>query len=587
MQLKNLSVSKKIWLLVCSIMGLLAAASFVMVSYLQSVENAARQDIAAMEKRVEMAVQLRNGFELGASYISTANLAEDADSQRFFNDRFRALQKENAQLLQRFGESVESQHGKEAFAKMLAHLGRADPLIDHMERERANGNNVEHMVRNELLPLVGGFSSQLNDMVKMQQQLHDDKLAQADAQRERALTLGIACWVLVITVALLVSAGLVRQLTQPLAQAVQLADAIAAGDLSRSVEDDRLDELGQLMHSLNAMSAKLRAMVSDIRQGVDSVSSAASQIATGNQDLSARTEQTAANLEETASSLEELTATVTQSADTANQAKQLAVTAVKAAEQGGEVVNQVVMSMDQINTSSRKISDIIGVIDGIAFQTNILALNAAVEAARAGEQGRGFAVVAGEVRSLAGRSAEAAKEIKALITASVSSVEVGAQQVSEAGQSMQEIVDSVRRVTDLIGEITASSSEQRDGISQVNQAVSNLDQMTQQNAALVEESSSAAVSMNEQAQRLAQIVGVFNVGHTLSSAVAATGKRTSALLPSAGAAAKQAVQQPRSSASAHASTPKAGTVSSAPKLLRPEPLTSKANSHSEDDWETF
>ncbi|MDH1607766.1 methyl-accepting chemotaxis protein, partial [Comamonas aquatica] len=216
-----------------------------------------------------------------------------------------------------------------------------------------------------------------------------------------------------------------------------------------------------LLRSLSAMTQKLRTVVGEVRNGVDSVSSAASQISTGNQDLSARTEQTAANLEETAASIEELTATVTQSADTARQANQLASTAVQAAERGGEVVNQVVRSMEQINTSSRKIGDIIGVIDGIAFQTNILALNAAVEAARAGEQGRGFAVVAGEVRSLAQRSAEAAKEIKQLITASVGNVDTGSAQVAQAGESMQEIVASVRRVTDLIGEITASATEQR------------------------------------------------------------------------------------------------------------------------------
>ncbi|MGN1057047.1 MAG: methyl-accepting chemotaxis protein [Comamonas sp.] len=458
-----------------------------------------------------MAVQLRNGLELGASYISTANLAADHASQQFFSERFRALQKVNAEVLTRFGESVQSEHGKASFAKMIEHLGRADPLIDRMESERASGANVSHLVRDELLPMVEAFSSQLDDMVKQQRQLHAEKLAQTDVLRQRALTLGLACWLVVTALGLLVSAWLVRQFTVPLKQAVELADAIAAGDLSRSVADDRKDELGNLLNSLNTMSTKLRTMVSTIRQGVDSVSSAASQIASGNQDLSSRTEQTATNLEQTASSLEELTSAVSQSADTAHQAKQLSVTAVQAAEQGGEVVNQVIMSMDQINTSSRKISDIISVIDGIAFQTNILALNAAVEAARAGEQGRGFAVVAGEVRSLAGRSAEAAKEIKALITASVGNVEVGAQQVSEAGQSMQAIVASVRRVTDLIEEITASTSEQRDGITQVNQAVNNLDQMTQQNAALVEESSAAAASMSEQAQRLSQVVSAFSL----------------------------------------------------------------------------
>jgi methyl-accepting chemotaxis protein len=251
---------------------------------------------------------------------------------------------------------------------------------------------------------------------------------------------------------------------------------------------------------------------------------------------------------------------------------------VQAAERGGDVVGQVVTSMDQINVASRKINDIIGVIDGIAFQTNILALNAAVEAARAGEQGRGFAVVAGEVRSLAGRSAEAAKEIKVLITESVNKVDVGSAQVAQAGESMQEIVSSVRRVTDLIGEITASSHEQRDGIAQVNHAVSNLDQMTQQNAALVEESSAAATSMNEQAKRLAEVVAVFNVGQSL--AVAAARQPVVARAT----ASKPAVtgSQPA------ARKPVAKKVEEAPKLLRPAPADSKAAATtSDDDWETF
>jgi methyl-accepting chemotaxis protein len=298
----------------------------------------------------------------------------------------------------------------------------------------------------------------------------------------------------------------------PLVEAEALAGAIAEGDLSRVVTlVDGQDEASKLMRSLQRMQQALQAMVSQLRTAADSIRTASVEIATGNQDLSSRTEQTASNLQAAASSLVQLTGTVKQTADSARTANQLASSASGAAAKGGDVVSQVVSTMDEINTSSKRISDIIGTIDGIAFQTNILALNAAVEAARAGEQGRGFAVVAGEVRSLAQRSAEAAREIKTLIGASVERVETGARLVQEAGTTMSDIVSSVQRVTDIIGEITAASSEQSDGISQVNQGVSQLDQMTQQNAALVEESAAAAESLKDQAERLGSVVDRFRV----------------------------------------------------------------------------
>ncbi|WP_310388684.1 methyl-accepting chemotaxis protein [Roseateles sp.] len=301
-----------------------------------------------------------------------------------------------------------------------------------------------------------------------------------------------------------------QSICTPLAQADALANAIANGDLTgSSLQIEGQDEASHLMRSLQHMQQALQSLVSQLRTSADSIRTASVEIASGNQDLSNRTEQTASNLQQAASSMVQLTGTVRQTADSARTANQLATSASHAAAKGGEVVGQVVATMDDINTSSKKISDIIGVIDSIAFQTNILALNAAVEAARAGEQGRGFAVVASEVRSLAQRSAEAAREIKTLIGASVERVEVGSRLVQEAGSSMTDIVSSVQRVSDIIGEISAAASEQSDGIEQVNQSVVQLDQMTQQNAALVEQSAAAAESLKDQAEQLTEAVGKF------------------------------------------------------------------------------
>ena len=317
-----------------------------------------------------------------------------------------------------------------------------------------------------------------------------------------------------------------RSITRPLDKAVSVAQRVAAGDLTSSIDTRATDETGKLLRSLEAMNESLKKIVRDVRSSTTSISHASQEVAAGNADLSSRTEQQASSLEETASSMEELTGTVKQNAENARQANQLAAGASTMAVKGGEVVGQVVHSMSSINESSRKIADIIGVIDGIAFQTNILALNAAVEAARAGEQGRGFAVVASEVRTLAQRSAAAAKEIKALITDSVGKVNDGSKLVDQAGQTMEEIVTAVKRVTDIMAEIAAASQEQTSGIEQVNQAITQMDQVTQQNAALVEEAAAAADSMQEQAQSLTKAVAIFK----LSAADAGSSADASVLL---------------------------------------------------------
>jgi methyl-accepting chemotaxis protein len=311
---------------------------------------------------------------------------------------------------------------------------------------------------------------------------------------------GLAAW--------LISRSLLRQLGGEPTEAVRIAGKIAAGDLAVEIGTRPGDD-ASLLYAMKTMRDSLARIVSQVRTGTDTIATASAQIAAGNIDLSARTEQQASSLEETASSMEEMTSAVKQNADNARQANSLARSASHVAEKGGDVVSQVVHTMGAINQSAQKIVEIIAVIDGIAFQTNILALNAAVEAARAGEQGRGFAVVATEVRNLAQRSAAAAKEIKTLISDSVEKVDSGNKLVEEAGATMHEVVDSIRRVTDIMSEIVAASEEQASGIDQVNQAVTQMDTVTQQNAALVEEAAAAAQSMREQADQLAQVVGVF------------------------------------------------------------------------------
>ena len=332
-----------------------------------------------------------------------------------------------------------------------------------------------------------------------------------------------------------IRSALLKQLGGEPAYAAGIARRIAEGDLGLHIEVGAHDR-SSLLHAIRAMRDDLAKIVSEVRDGTDTIATASNEIATGNLDLSARTEEQASSLEETAASMEELTSTVKQNADNARQANQLAASASEVATRGGAVVSQVVDTMASINDSSKKIVDIISVIDGIAFQTNILALNAAVEAARAGEQGRGFAVVASEVRNLAQRSASAAKEIKALIGDSVEKVEVGNKLVSDAGQTMDEVVASVRRVTDIMGEITAASSEQSAGISQVNQAIAQMDAATQQNAALVEQAAAAAESMQGQAARLLQAVRVFHLetaGAAPAGRPAASAPRPRAALPDA------------------------------------------------------
>ncbi|MBB5609504.1 MULTISPECIES: methyl-accepting chemotaxis protein [unclassified Janthinobacterium] len=357
----------------------------------------------------------------------------------------------------------------------------------------------------------GKVEATLNEIIKLNKGVADTSVADGAATVTRSESLMLVMALLAAALGIACATYITRAITRPINAAVQVAQTVAAGDLSSRIDVTTTEETGQLLQSLKDMNASLVHIVGQVRSGTDTIATASSQIASGNLDLSTRTEEQASSLEETASSMEELTSTVRQNADNARQANQLARSASSVAVKGGDVVGKVVQTMNAINDSSRKIVDIISVIDGIAFQTNILALNAAVEAARAGEQGRGFAVVASEVRNLAQRSAAAAREIKTLIGDSVEAVDEGSKLVAEAGGTMADIVASVQRVTDIMAEITLATQEQSSGIDQINQAISQMDQVTQRNAALVEESAAAAESLQEQAGQLAAVVSVFKL----------------------------------------------------------------------------
>lgn len=356
-----------------------------------------------------------------------------------------------------------------------------------------------------------GFEKQYVAYMEQNDRLHDIAVSDNNASYSQAMWILVGVMIVVLAVILAVWFGIKASLVAPMNRLIDSIRHIAGGVLVKPIEVDGSNEMGQLAESLRHMQGELMRTVGDVRNGANAIYSGASEIATGNNDLSSRTEQQAASLEETAASMEQLTATVKQNAENARQASHLALSASETAQRGGKVVDNVVQTMRDISTSSQKIADIISVIDGIAFQTNILALNAAVEAARAGEQGRGFAVVAGEVRNLAQRSAQAAREIKSLIEDSVGKVDVGSTLVESAGETMAEIVSAVTRVTDIMGEIASASDEQSRGIDQVGLAVAEMDRVTQQNAALVEESAAAAAALEEQASRLTEAVAVFRI----------------------------------------------------------------------------
>jgi len=510
---KNLNIGPRLGLGFGVVLLLLIGTTALAWFALQTTHRAT-EEIASVQKRLTLTQEWASQTTVNINRVMAQAVSRnDPRVVQHFAPLMEQSSKEVSRLQSELEAAITSDRGK-AMLKQITERRAEYLAVRKRFFEALQGEDyaaAQDMLAKELTPAAARYSDIQHEMIAGQRALVEQTVAASDARVTRQVTLLLTLAGIAVVLAAFVAWAITRSVIEPLREAVKATEAVARGDLTREVQVDRRDELGLLLQGLATMRESLVKTVGQVRQATDSIHTASAEIATGNQDLSARTEQTASNLQETAASMEQLTSTVRQSADAARQANQLAATAAETAQRGGQVTTEVVSTMDQINQASRKIADIISVIDGIAFQTNILALNAAVEAARAGEQGRGFAVVAGEVRSLAQRSAEAAKEIKELINASVAKVETGSELVMAAGQTMNEIVSSVQRVTDIIGEISAAAGEQSDGIGQVNTAVSHLDQMTQQNAALVEQSTAAAQSMRDQATRLAEVVQVFRL----------------------------------------------------------------------------
>ena len=518
---QSLSVSGRLALGFGFLLGLLLLMAGLSAFELTRSSQRLNHLVEVNERRSELANALLDRINGMAIQVRTITLLTDikgVDAEvKSFEAAVAAYGKTESAMRDALADDNPAGPERTVLAEVADLSKKALPLLLQAAKQGADGDNVSAtmILTQQARPHETALRAKLADFVKLQGDASAAAVAEAKAARNRTFTLGAVLLLVALASGVWVAWRITLSVRKPIREALSVAERIAQGDLTSDIAPQHDDELGRLLQAMSAMQGRLRDLVGEIRLSADSIQIASAEVASGNADLSHRTEQAASNLQQTASSMVQLTGTVHQSASSVAQAKNLAANASMVATRGGEVVAQVVSTMDQINASSRKIADIIGVIDGIAFQTNILALNAAVEAARAGEQGRGFAVVASEVRGLAQRSAAAAREIKSLIGNSVESVDAGSRLVGDAGDTMRDIVASVRRVSDIIGDITQSANEQSSGIGQVNDAVSELDKMTQQNAALVEQGAAAAESLKDQAVRLAQVVGNFKLDREL------------------------------------------------------------------------
>ncbi|GAP38535.1 methyl-accepting chemotaxis protein [Piscinibacter sakaiensis] len=553
-------------------------------NWMPSIQASEEIRVAAADYRIERLRSLlaaQDAQSLEKTLVATRAAAERVEQRR----------KAYAELISSDEERAVYDQYASRWTRYVAEQPRYEQLLRDGKLDEA---------RQLLMGLSGVYdeiNASLNQIIELNGKGAEQAAAGAKATYERVRWLSVGALLAMLAAGFGIAWTLSRSIARSTATVVEEARHMADGNLARPIAVSGADEMGRLAQALAGMQQNLRRIVGDVRRNAESVATASAQIAQGNNDLSGRTEEQASALQQTAASMEQLSGTVRQNAENARQANQLAVGAADVAERGGQVVDQVVGRMRDINESSRKISDIIAVIDGIAFQTNILALNAAVEAARAGEQGRGFAVVAGEVRSLAQRSAEAAKEIKALITHSVAQVEQGSTLVDQAGQTMGEIVQAIKRVSDIVAEISSASNEQSSGVSQVGQAVSQMDQATQQNAALVEESAAAADSLRHQAGQLLAAMNSFQLGGAMDGAARAPAAPVAAAVPAARRADGPA-PAPRTTPRAGAGAPAAKRVTparpaaapatpvAAARAPAPAPVAAPATA-STSDWESF
>ena len=597
LQINHLKTGTRLGLGFGLMVGLMAVIVALMTNRLAHIKEANAHALQT-QQRAAMAEEWRGLVNLNATRaLAIATAGGDAAVAAFFAPQMKITTENSTAMQKALTEAIDSDQGKALLKQIGGHretymATRAEVLKKFKEGDVAAGQSL---LTATMVPQAATYVGAIESLARHQQ----DRVTQSAAKLAADLSQAEFILFASLFVAALLAAGfgwaITRSVTLPLQRTVRAVRTIASGNLAETIQVDGRDEMAAMQTSLVEMQHSLRCLVSDVMTSSESIGTASAEIASGNQDLSNRTEQTAASLQQVASSMEQLTGTVKQSADSARQANQLASSAAGVAGRGGEVVAQVVSTMDGIQQASKKIADIIGTIDGIAFQTNILALNAAVEAARAGEQGRGFAVVASEVRSLAQRSAEAAREIKALIGASVEKVDSGSRLVADAGATMQEIVASVQRVADIVGEISAATAEQSQGINQINQSVAQLDQATQQNAALVEESAAAAESLRGQSGHLSTVVATFHIagqegGHTARATPLAPASRPApvrsqrapAMSPPPKAVASQVLAKARKGSSAPRPVSKSAP---APAVAAKAPVLTSVVA--EGDWESF